>query len=69
MGSKIWSSDSRLVIWQVKGELEVRDLRMQGYLSQARRLQLGFEFFTIQQILRSRNAHANSLATLTTSSR
>ena len=29
-------SDSRLVVGQVKGELEVRDERMQGYLSQAR---------------------------------
>ena len=61
--------DSRLIVGQVKGELEARDLRMQGYLSQAWRLQLGFEFFTIQQILRSRNTHANSLATLATSSR
>ena len=31
-------SDSRLVVGQVKGELEVRDERMQGYLSQARHL-------------------------------
>ena len=43
-------SDSRLVIGQVKGELEAKDLRMQGYLSQAQHLQLGFEFFAIQQI-------------------
>ena len=27
-------SDSRLIVGQVKGELEARDLRMQGYLSQ-----------------------------------
>ena len=26
-------SDSRLIVGQVKGELEARDLRMQGYLS------------------------------------
>ena len=36
-------SNSRLVVGQVKGELEVRDVRMQGYLSQVRHLQLGFE--------------------------
>ena len=60
-------SDSRLVIGQVRGELEARDLRMQGYLNQARRLQSSFEFFTIQQIPRSRNTHADSLATLATS--
>lgn len=29
-------SDSRLVIGQVKGELEARDVRMQEYLNQAR---------------------------------
>ena len=31
-------SDSRLVMGQVKGELEARDVRMQEYLSQVRRL-------------------------------
>ena len=36
-------SDSMLVVGQVKGELEVRDERMQGYLSQVRCLQSGFE--------------------------
>ena len=35
-------SDSRLVVGQVKGELEARDERIQGYLSQVRRLQSGF---------------------------
>ena len=29
-------SDSRLVVGQVKGELEVRDARMQEYLSQVK---------------------------------
>ena len=31
-------SNSRLVVGQVKGELEVRDVRMQGYLSQVKHL-------------------------------
>ena len=31
-------SDSRLVVGQVKGELEARDARMQKYLSQVKRL-------------------------------
>ena len=54
MGGKVVEvfSDSRLVVGQVKGELEARHLRMQGYLNQARRLQSSFEFFTIQQIPR-----------------
>ena len=41
---------------------------MQGYLNQAQHLQSSFELFTIQQILRSRNTHVDSLATLATSS-
>ena len=60
-------SDSRLVVGQVKGELEARDLRMQEYLNQVRHSQSGFWSFTLQ-IPRSRNRHADSLATLATSS-
>ena len=61
-------SDSRLVVGQVKGELEARDSRMQEYLNQVRHLQSGFETFTLQQTPKSRNMHADSLATLLTSS-
>ena len=61
-------SNSRLVVGQVKGELEVKDKRMQGYLSQVRHLQLRFESFNLLHIPRSGNTHANSLATLATSS-
>ena len=60
--------DSRLIVGQVKGEMEARDLRMQGYLNQAQHLQFGFELFTIQQIPRSSNTHADSLVALATSS-
>ena len=60
--------DSWLVVGQVKGELEARNVRMQGYLNHVWRLQLGFESFTLLQILKSRNMHDDSLATLTTSS-
>ena len=59
-------SDSRLVIGQVKGELEAKDVRTQEYLNQVRHLQSGFESVTLLQIPRSRNTHADSLATLTT---
>ena len=70
MGGKVVKifSDSRLVVGQVQGELEAKDLRMQEYLNQVRYLQFGFEYFNLSQILRSRNTHANSLATLATSS-
>ena len=61
-------SNSRLVVGQVQGELEVRDLRMQKYLSQVRHLQSRFESFNLSQIPRSRNIHFDSLATLATSS-
>ena len=61
-------SDSRLVVGQVKGELEARDERMQGYLGQVRRLQVGFESFSLLHVLRSGNTHVDSLATLATSS-
>ena len=61
-------SDSRLVVGQVKGELEARDERMQGNLSQVRHLQLRFESFGLLHVPRSGNTHADSLATLATSS-
>ena len=61
-------SDSRLVIGQVKGKLETRDERMQGYLSQVRHLQSKFESFSLLHIPRSGNIHADSLTTLATSS-
>ena len=61
-------SNSRLVVGQVKGELEARDVRMQEYPNQARHLQLGFDSFSLHQIPRSRNSHADSLAILATSS-
>ena len=61
-------SDSRLVVDQVRGELEARDERMQGYLSQVRHLQLKFESFSLLHIPRSGNTHADSLAMLAISS-
>ena len=61
-------SDSRLVVGQVRGELEARDARMQEYLDQVKRLQPEFEFFNLTHVSRSGNTHVNSLATLATSS-
>ena len=60
-------SDSRLVVGQVTRELKARDVRMQEYLSQVRHLQSKFESFNLLHIPRSRNTHADSLATLATS--
>ena len=39
--------DSRLVVGQVKGKLEAREVRMQEYLSQVRHLRSGFESFNL----------------------
>ena len=60
--------DSRLVVGQVKSELEAKDERMQGYLTRVQHLQKNFESFNLQHIPRAGNTHANSLATLATSS-
>ena len=60
-------SDSRLVVGQVKGELEAKDEKMQGYLSQVRHLQSRFELFNLLHVPRSGNTHADSLATFATS--
>ena len=70
MGGKVMEifSDSKLVVGQVQGELEARDLRIQEYLSQVRHLQSRFESFNLSQIPRNRNTHSNSLTTLETSS-
>ena len=45
-----------------------RDSRMQEYLCQIRSIQEKFEIFDLSHIPRSENTHANSLATLATSS-
>ena len=61
-------SDSRLVVGQVKNELEVKDERMRGYLTQVQQLQRSFESFDLRHLPRCGNTHADSLATLATSS-
>ena len=60
-------SDSRLVVGQVKGKLEARDVRMQQYLSQVKRLWSDFNLFSLSHDSKSGNTHADSLATLATS--
>ena len=56
--------DLRLVVGQVKGQLEARDVRMQEYLSQVKCLQSDFDIFNLSHVSRSGNTHADSLATL-----
>ena len=61
-------SYSKLVVGQVRGDLEARDPRMQEYLCQIRSMQAKFEVFDLSHIPRGGNTHADSLATLATSS-
>ena len=61
-------SDSKLVMGQVRGDLEARDPRMQEYLGQVRNIREKFEVFDLSHVPRSGNTHADSLATLATSS-
>ena len=61
-------SDSKLVVGQVRGDLEARDSRMQEYICQIRSIQEKFEVFDLSHVSRSGNTHADSLATLATSS-
>ena len=61
--------DSRLIVGQIRGDFEAKYLRMLWYLNQVKRLLSGFHSFTLEQVPRSRNSHADSLTTLTTSIR
>ena len=58
---------SKLVVGQVRGDLEACDLRMHEYLCQIRSIQAKFEVFDLSYIPRGGNTHAESLATLATS--
>ena len=60
-------SDSKLVVGQVRGDLEERDSRMQEYLCQIKSIQEKFEVFNLSHVPRNGNTHADSLATLATS--
>ena len=51
----------------MKGELEARNPRMQGYLNQVRHMQTKFKSFDLSHVPRGENTHADSLATLATS--
>ena len=70
MGGKIVKvfAYSKLVVGQVRDDLEARDSRMQEYLCQIRSVQENFEVFDLSHIPRSGNTYANSLATIATSS-
>ena len=47
--------------------MEAKDVRMQEYLNQVKRLRPGFDLFSLSHISRSGNTHTDLLATLATS--
>ncbi|KAL5580502.1 hypothetical protein UlMin_012944 [Ulmus minor] len=57
-------SDSQLVVNQLLGSYQARDLKMASYLEHIKILQPAFEEFDILQIPRVDNSHADALANL-----
>ena len=60
-------SDSRLVVGQVNEEFEAQDECMQRYLIRIKQARVQFKGFTLKQITRGQNSHADFLAILATS--
>ena len=61
-------SDSRLIVGQENRDLKVKDERMKEYLVRVKHLQTHFHHFRLTHVPKSGNTHADSLATLATSS-
>ncbi|KAL5827790.1 hypothetical protein ACOSQ3_019640 [Xanthoceras sorbifolium] len=57
-------SDSQLIVRQLQGSYQARDLQMSAYLTLVKELQASFKSFDIEQIPRSENTHADALANL-----
>ena len=61
-------SDSRLVVYQIIGSFEARDSRMKAYLSATKQIIGRFGTVKVAQVGWTQNRHADSLATLASSS-
>ncbi|XP_057811428.1 uncharacterized protein LOC131025645 [Salvia miltiorrhiza] len=57
-------SDSHLVVNQMQGSYQAKDAKMIAYLGKTKELQLSFEEFTLSQVPRGDNSHADALANL-----
>ncbi|XP_057770831.1 uncharacterized protein LOC130990626 [Salvia miltiorrhiza] len=57
-------NDSQLVVNQIQGAYRVKDAKMIAYLGKIKELQCSFEEFTIIQVPRGDNSHADALANL-----
>ncbi len=54
--------DSKLVVFQVKGEWKIKDERLRGWATKAQILMGKFDSITIQHVPREQNADADALA-------
>ena len=57
-------NDSQLVVCQINDEYQTREEKMAAYLRKAKELLRSFSSYTVNQILRSQNAEANTLTWL-----
>ena len=57
-------SDSQLVVNQMQGSYQARDSKMTAYLEKTKELQSTFDEFTVSQVPRENNSHADALANL-----
>ena len=57
-------SDSQLVVNQLQGSYQTRDTKEAAYLQLAKDLQSSFEEFSVSQVPRTDNSHADALANL-----
>jgi len=56
--------DSQLVVNQINRSYQARDIKMTTYLKKALELKEQFKEVSIEQILRDKNSHADTLANL-----
>lgn len=61
-------SNSRLVVSQIEGNFEAKDYRMLQYLKLFQLLRLSFQKASVVKVPKIQNSHADSLATLASSS-
>lgn len=61
-------SDSKLVVSQIEGSFEAKDSCMSQYLKLFGALRASFQKVNVVRVPKSQNSHANSLATLASSS-
>jgi len=60
-------SDSQLIVSQVKGEYEARDVAMMAYLTKVKKQSLSFKKFEIEHVPRLENWQADALSKLASS--